>query len=76
VLLSAALQSSTRLWSELGAESGYNRKCCYTETRCAAAAACCRAAELDKAVEWVMFGAFWTNGQICSSTSRILIHER
>ncbi|KAF6259119.1 aldehyde dehydrogenase domain-containing protein [Scenedesmus sp. NREL 46B-D3] len=33
-------------------------------------------AELDKAVEWVMFGAFWTNGQICSSTSRILIHER
>eukprot|EP00877_Chromochloris_zofingiensis_P013539 jgi/Chrzof1/8439/Cz03g10210.t1 len=33
-------------------------------------------AELDKAVEWVMFGAFWTNGQICSSTSRILVQER
>jgi betaine-aldehyde dehydrogenase len=33
-------------------------------------------ADLDKAVEWVMFGAFWTNGQICSSTSRVLIHER
>uniref|UniRef100_A0A383V7C2 Aldehyde dehydrogenase domain-containing protein n=1 Tax=Tetradesmus obliquus TaxID=3088 RepID=A0A383V7C2_TETOB len=33
-------------------------------------------ADLDKAVEWVMFGAFWTNGQICSSTSRILIQER
>ncbi|GBF99899.1 betaine aldehyde dehydrogenase [Raphidocelis subcapitata] len=32
-------------------------------------------ADLDKAVEWVMFGAFWTNGQICSSTSRILVHE-
>lgn len=32
-------------------------------------------ADLDKAVEWVMFGAFWTNGQICSSTSRILIQE-
>ncbi|KAI8466083.1 MAG: betaine aldehyde dehydrogenase [Monoraphidium minutum] len=32
-------------------------------------------AELDKAVEWVMFGAFWTNGQICSSTSRILVHS-
>ncbi|KAF8072370.1 ALDH10A8 [Scenedesmus sp. PABB004] len=32
-------------------------------------------AELDKAVEWVMFGAFWTNGQICSATSRVLIHE-
>ena len=23
-----------------------------------------------------MFGAFWTNGQICSSTSRALIHEK
>lgn len=22
-----------------------------------------------------MFGVFWTNGQICSSTSRLLIHE-
>eukprot|EP00879_Flechtneria_rotunda_P016101 GHRR01016842.1.p1 GENE.GHRR01016842.1~~GHRR01016842.1.p1 ORF type:complete len:273 (+),score=58.34 GHRR01016842.1:26-820(+) len=32
--------------------------------------------DLDKAVEWVMFGAFWTNGQICSSTSRILVQER
>lgn len=33
-------------------------------------------AELDKAVEWAMFGCFWTNGQICSSTSRVLVHER
>ncbi|KAG2484694.1 hypothetical protein HYH03_016523 [Edaphochlamys debaryana] len=32
-------------------------------------------AEVDKAVEWCMFGAFWTNGQICSSTSRLLVHE-
>lgn len=31
--------------------------------------------DLDKAVEWVMFGCFWTNGQICSSTSRLLVHE-
>src|SRR5262245_12949254 len=22
-----------------------------------------------------MFGVFWTNGQICSSTSRLIIHE-
>jgi betaine-aldehyde dehydrogenase len=29
-----------------------------------------------QAVEWVMFGAFWTNGQICSSTSRILVHSK
>lgn len=32
-------------------------------------------AEVDKAVEWAMFGAFWTNGQICSATSRLLVHE-
>ena len=28
-----------------------------------------------KTVEWVMFGCFWTNGQICSATSRLLLHE-
>lgn len=30
-------------------------------------------AEIDKVVEWIMFGCFWTNGQICSSTSRLLL---
>lgn len=29
-----------------------------------------------EAVEWIMFGVFWTNGQICSSTSRVLLHEK
>lgn len=32
-------------------------------------------AVLTNAVEWAMFGAFWTNGQICSATSRLLIQE-
>ncbi|GLI64465.1 hypothetical protein VaNZ11_007737 [Volvox africanus] len=32
-------------------------------------------ADVEKAVEWAMFGAFWTNGQICSSTSRLLVHQ-
>ncbi|KAJ8753541.1 hypothetical protein K2173_022782 [Erythroxylum novogranatense] len=31
--------------------------------------------DIDKAVEWAMFGCFWTNGQICSATSRLLLHE-
>jgi len=31
--------------------------------------------DIEKAVEWIMFGVFWTNGQICSSTSRLLVQE-
>ncbi|KAI7837126.1 hypothetical protein COHA_009045 [Chlorella ohadii] len=33
-------------------------------------------ADIEKAVEWTMFGIFWTVGQICSATSRLLVHER
>ncbi|KAL6862436.1 hypothetical protein ACP4OV_016777 [Aristida adscensionis] len=32
--------------------------------------------DIDKAVEWTLFGCFWTNGQICSATSRLLIHTK
>ncbi|KAI6682893.1 hypothetical protein NL676_028806 [Syzygium grande] len=31
--------------------------------------------DLDKAAEWTIFGCFWTNGQICSATSRLIVHE-
>ncbi|CAL1367825.1 unnamed protein product [Linum trigynum] len=31
--------------------------------------------DLDKAAEWTVFGCFWTNGQICSATSRLIVHE-
>ncbi|XP_058762531.1 aminoaldehyde dehydrogenase 2, peroxisomal [Vicia villosa] len=31
--------------------------------------------DLDKAAEWALFGCFWTNGQICSATSRLIVHE-
>nr|GEZ84770.1 betaine aldehyde dehydrogenase [Tanacetum cinerariifolium] len=31
--------------------------------------------DIDKAVEWALFGCFWTNGQICSATSRLILHE-
>lgn len=32
-------------------------------------------ADMDQVVEWVMFGIFWNQGQVCSATSR-LIAER
>lgn len=31
--------------------------------------------DLPSAVEWAMFGGFWTNGQMCSATSRLLLQE-
>ncbi|GMF11625.1 unnamed protein product [Phytophthora lilii] len=30
---------------------------------------------IERTVEWVMFGCFWTNGQICSATSRLLVKD-
>jgi betaine-aldehyde dehydrogenase len=32
--------------------------------------------DIQKAVEWVMFGIFWNQGQVCSATSRVLVHEQ
>lgn len=32
-------------------------------------------ADIEKAVQWALFGSMWTNGQICSATSRLLLHE-
>ncbi|MEW6281956.1 MAG: aldehyde dehydrogenase family protein [Candidatus Eremiobacterota bacterium] len=31
-------------------------------------------ADLEAAVEWVMFGIFWNQGQVCSATSRLYAH--
>ena len=28
---------------------------------------------IDEAVEWIMFGIFWNQGEVCSATSRVLI---
>lgn len=30
-------------------------------------------ADVEAAVEWVMFGIFWNQGQVCSATSRLLV---
>jgi betaine-aldehyde dehydrogenase len=29
--------------------------------------------DIDAAVEWIMFGIFWNQGQVCSATSRVLV---
>ncbi|MCF6101355.1 aldehyde dehydrogenase family protein [Mesorhizobium muleiense] len=32
-------------------------------------------ADIGEAVEWIMFGIFWNQGQVCSATSRVLVQE-
>jgi len=29
---------------------------------------------IQTAAEWTIFGCFFTNGQICSATSRLIVH--
>jgi len=31
--------------------------------------------DIAKAVEWIMFGIFWNQGQVCSATSRVLVQQ-
>ena len=33
-------------------------------------------ADVARAAEWVMFGVFWNQGQVCSATSRLIVHTR
>lgn len=32
-------------------------------------------ASVEAAVEWILFGIFWNQGQVCSATSRVLVQE-
>ncbi len=32
-------------------------------------------ADLEQAVEWIMFGIFWNKGEVCSATSRLLVQS-
>lgn len=32
-------------------------------------------ADIEKAVEWIMFGIFWNKGEVCSATSRVLVQR-
>ena len=31
--------------------------------------------DIENAVEWIMFGIFWNQGQVCSATSRVLVER-
>lgn len=31
--------------------------------------------DIEQAVEWILFGIFWNQGQVCSATSRVLIQQ-
>jgi betaine-aldehyde dehydrogenase len=32
-------------------------------------------ADIEQTVEWVMFGIFWNQGQVCSATSRLIVQS-
>ncbi|MDQ8700681.1 aldehyde dehydrogenase family protein [Hyphomicrobium sp. LHD-15] len=32
-------------------------------------------ADLEQVIEWVMFGIFWNQGQVCSATSRLIVQS-
>ncbi len=32
-------------------------------------------ADLEAAVEWILFGIFWNQGEVCSATSRVLVER-
>ncbi|MGN8275702.1 aldehyde dehydrogenase family protein [Pseudomonas sp. SMN5] len=31
--------------------------------------------DIEKAVEWIMFGIFWNKGEVCSATARVLVER-
>ena len=31
--------------------------------------------DIEEAVEWILFGIFWNQGEVCSATSRVLVEE-
>lgn len=31
--------------------------------------------DIDAAVEWILFGIFWNQGEVCSATSRVLVQD-
>jgi betaine-aldehyde dehydrogenase len=33
-------------------------------------------ADVQQAVEWIMFGIFWNKGEVCSATSRLLVQSQ
>ena len=64
------------LWQE-----SVSAACGMAQSICTMVAPCARAcaplpARCDRQRVCVQFGCFWTNGQICSATSRLLLHRR
>ncbi|MEZ5314031.1 MAG: aldehyde dehydrogenase family protein [Thermoanaerobaculia bacterium] len=60
VMSAAASRSRTSPWSSAAAS---HRSSCFADS------------DLDAAVEWVMFGIFWNQGQVCSATSRLIVES-
>lgn len=35
----------------------------------------CKDADIEQAVEWILLGIFFNGGQVCSATSRLIVHK-
>lgn len=60
-VMSAAAQDIKNVSLELGGKSPF---------------VVCADADIEAAVEWILFGIFWNQGQVCSATSRLIVDER
>lgn len=70
-----ALTGSEAAGSVVAAQAGRALKKCTLELGGADAFVALADADLDKAVQWAVFGRHWNAGQVCCSSKRLILHE-
>jgi len=70
-----AFTGSAATGARVGAAAAAGVKRCTLELGGKSPAVVFADADLAGAVEWIVFGAFYNAGQICSATARVLVHE-
>ncbi len=70
-----ALTGSEEAGAVVAAQAGQALKKCTMELGGSDAFIVLEDADLDKAVNWAVFGRHWNAGQVCCSSKRIIVHE-